>query len=138
MLQGNAADGTPTDTNPGAYIMVGGGAFTDGYEGGINLVAYGDVAGITRNIITFRTRTGVNTIAEVGRFNSSGLVVTGSVSASTTISTGGYTVATLPAGSIGMTAYVTDALAPTFLATVVGGGAVVTPVFYNGTNWIGS
>jgi hypothetical protein len=49
----------------------------------------------------------------------------------------GYTVATLPTGVIGMTAYVTDALAPTFLATVVGGGAVVTPVFYNGTNWVG-
>lgn len=50
----------------------------------------------------------------------------------------GYTVATLPAGTQGDTAFVTDALAPTFLATVVGGGAVVTPVFYNGTNWVGS
>lgn len=49
----------------------------------------------------------------------------------------GYTVATLPVGTQGDTAFVTDALAPTFLATVVGGGAVVTPVFYNGTNWIG-
>lgn len=49
----------------------------------------------------------------------------------------GYTVATLPAGTQGMTAFVTDALAPTFLATVVGGGTVVTPVFYNGTNWVG-
>jgi len=49
----------------------------------------------------------------------------------------GYTVATLPTGVQGMTAFVTDALAPTFLATIVGGGAIVTPVFYNGTNWIG-
>lgn len=48
----------------------------------------------------------------------------------------GYTVGTLPAGTIGDTAYVTDALTPTFLATVVGGGAVVTTVFYNGTNWV--
>lgn len=48
----------------------------------------------------------------------------------------GYTVATLPAGTVGDTAYVTDALAPTFLAAVVGGGAVVTKVFYNGTNWV--
>ena len=48
-----------------------------------------------------------------------------------------YTVATLPAaGTAGRRAYVTDALAPTFLATVVGGGAVVTPVFDNGTNWV--
>lgn len=48
-----------------------------------------------------------------------------------------YTVGTLPAGTRGDIAYVTDALAPTFLAVIVGGGAVVTPVFYNGVNWIG-
>lgn len=48
----------------------------------------------------------------------------------------GYTVATLPAGTQGDTAFVTDALAPTFLTAVVGGGAVVTTVFYDGTNWI--
>lgn len=47
-----------------------------------------------------------------------------------------YTVATLPTGVVGMTAYVTDASGPTYLATVSGGGAVVTPVFYNGTNWV--
>ena len=48
----------------------------------------------------------------------------------------GYTVATLPAGVQGMTAYVTDALGPTFLVAVVGGGTVVTPVFYNGAAWV--
>jgi len=48
----------------------------------------------------------------------------------------GYTVAGLPAGNTGDTAYVTDALAPTFLTAVTGGGAIVSPVFYNGTNWI--
>lgn len=48
----------------------------------------------------------------------------------------GYTVATLPAGTVGMTAYVTDATAPTYLGTLTGGGAVVTPVFYNGTAWV--
>lgn len=50
----------------------------------------------------------------------------------------GYTVATLPAGTQGDNAYVTDALAPTFLATIVGGGAIVAPVFYDGTNWVGA
>lgn len=50
----------------------------------------------------------------------------------------GYTVATLPAGTVGDNAYVTDALAPTFLAAVVGGGAVVTPVFFNGSAWVGA
>jgi hypothetical protein len=48
----------------------------------------------------------------------------------------GYTVATLPAGVVGDTAYVTDALAPAFLTAVVGGWAVVTPVFYNGAAWV--
>jgi hypothetical protein len=47
-----------------------------------------------------------------------------------------YTVATLPAGTQGDTAYVTDANAPTYLATIAGGGAVVCPVFYDGTNWV--
>jgi hypothetical protein len=59
------------------------------------------------------------------------------VIAAKTIGTGGFTVATLPAGVVGDRTYVTDALAPTFLAAVVGGGAITTPVFYDGTNWIG-
>ncbi len=46
-----------------------------------------------------------------------------------------YTVATLPTPSSGMRCFVTDALTPTFGTTVVGGGAVFMPVFYNGTNW---
>jgi hypothetical protein len=49
----------------------------------------------------------------------------------------GYTVATLPTvGTVGRRAYVTDALAPVFLANAVGGGAIITPVFDNGTHWI--
>lgn len=48
----------------------------------------------------------------------------------------GYTVATLPTGTIGDIAYVTDALAPTYLTVVVGGGAIVSPVFFDGTNWV--
>jgi len=47
-----------------------------------------------------------------------------------------YTVATLPTGAQGDTAYVTDAMLPTYLGTVTGGGSVVCKVFYNGTNWI--
>ena len=47
-----------------------------------------------------------------------------------------YTVATLPAGTQGDRAYVTDATAPTYLGALVGGGAVVCPVFYNGTAWV--
>ena len=48
-----------------------------------------------------------------------------------------FTVATLPtAGTQGRRTWVTDALAPTFLGTLTGGGAVVTPVFDNGTAWV--
>lgn len=49
-----------------------------------------------------------------------------------------YTVATLPSASTsgkGARSFVTDALAPTFGATVVGGGAVAIPVYSDGTNW---
>ena len=49
-----------------------------------------------------------------------------------------YTVATLPSAATsgkGARSFVTDALAPTFGATVVTGGAVATPVYSDGTNW---
>ena len=46
------------------------------------------------------------------------------------------TVATLPAGTQGDIAYVTDAVAPTYLGALTGGGTVKTPVFYNGTAWV--
>jgi hypothetical protein len=49
-----------------------------------------------------------------------------------------YTVATLPSAAIsgaGARAFVTDALGPTFGATVVTGGAVAVPVYSDGTNW---
>jgi hypothetical protein len=58
------------------------------------------------------------------------------LSVSGTVSTGGYTVATLPTGVTGARAYVTNALAPTYGANVAGGGAVTVPVFFNGSNWI--
>lgn len=50
----------------------------------------------------------------------------------------GYTVGTLPAGSVGDIAYVTDATAPTYLGALVGGGAVTCPVFFNGAAWVSS
>jgi hypothetical protein len=50
--------------------------------------------------------------------------------------TSGFTVATLPTGTTGQRAYVTDATTPTFGAAVSGGGAVVIPVFKNATAWI--
>ena len=50
---------------------------------------------------------------------------------------GPYLVAALPAAGIaGRRTFVTNALAPTFLGAAVGGGAVVSPVFDNGTGWV--
>ena len=49
-----------------------------------------------------------------------------------------YTVATLPSAVTsgkGSRSFVTDALAPTFGATVASGGATATPVYSDGTNW---
>jgi hypothetical protein len=58
------------------------------------------------------------------------------LSATATIATGVYTVATLPAGVQGQRAYVTDATAPTFLGALTGGGTVKCPVFRNATTWV--
>ena len=49
-----------------------------------------------------------------------------------------YTVATLPSAVTsgkGARSFVTDALGPTFGATVATGGAVATPVYSDGTIW---
>lgn len=70
------------------------------------------------------------------------LNVEGTLSVTSTIINGAalrfksYTVGTLPAGTLGDTAVVTDATLPTYLGALVGGGAVVTPVFYNGAAWV--
>jgi len=73
----------------------------------------------------------------------SGVSLTTQVSGVLPVANGGtglgvaYTVATLPAaGTQGRRSWVTDALAPAFGAAPVGGGAVVIPVFDNGTIWI--
>lgn len=54
------------------------------------------------------------------------------------VRTNPVTVATLTAAATagaGARSFVTDASAPTFGATVAGGGAVATPVYSDGTNW---
>lgn len=63
----------------------------------------------------------------------------GKIKSSGQIQTGGYVVTGLPTcntANRGSRAYVTDASAPTFNATLAGGGAVITPAFCNGTNWV--
>lgn len=60
----------------------------------------------------------------------------GRVEAGAAVKLKNYTVATLPAGTLGDTAFVTDATAPTYLGALTGGGAVACPVFYDGSAWI--
>jgi hypothetical protein len=77
------------------------------------------------------TDAGATNLLVAGTTTSTGKFIAGAA-----VKLKGYTVATLPTGTVGDTAYVTDALAPTFLATLVGGGAITTTCFYNGTNWV--
>jgi hypothetical protein len=87
---------------------------------------------------------GTNNTERMRIFSSGGVSIAnttdpgaGNLSVTGTIRTQGYTVATLPAaGTVGRRAYVTDALAPTFLTVIVGGGAVRCPAFDNGTAWV--
>ncbi len=92
----------------------------NGNSGGLSFNSTTDVDGIfSQDLLVTRnaTTTGIAVFGSVARLK-------------------GYTVATLPAGVQGDTAFVTDALAPTYLTAVTGGGAVVAPVFHNGTAWV--
>jgi len=69
--------------------------------------------------------------------NALGILQLKDLTASGTVQTGGYTFANLPTPTTGMRAYITDGAAiPVYMANAAGGGSTVTPVFYNGTNWI--
>lgn len=63
----------------------------------------------------------------------------GNLTAGGTVATGGYTVGTLPTGTAGQRAYVTDQLTacPATGGALTGGGSVVCPVFRNATVWVG-
>lgn len=66
-------------------------------------------------------------------------ITSAAVTSSATVKTGGYAIASLPAGTAGMRAYVTDQLTTCAAAGVAltAGGSAVCPVFYNGTIWTG-
>lgn len=81
-------------------------------------------------------RSGTGLIVRLADDSANAPITASNVISTATVRLKGYTVATLPTGVQGDMAFVTDALVPVWGATVVGGGAVVTKVFYNGTNWI--
>lgn len=121
-----------------AYYLVNGSsnAFRNLYSSTANVTAY--VTNGPTGAAAYVYTTGAEPISfgtnGIERLRISG---TGSVSMNAAaFGLAGFTVAALPAGTAGQTAFVTNALAPAFGSTVVGGGAVTCPVFYNGTNWV--
>lgn len=111
-------------------ISTGKGQYSENVSTGV-LAQYNSLTASTGDLINF-SKQGVLTakVNSDGEFTVPKLITTGVVRLKN------YTVATLPAGTQGDTAYVTDATAPTYLTPVVGGGSVVCPVFYNGTTWV--
>jgi len=105
-------------------IGVGGATFaTTALQGSYYI--YDNTAATYRMVIDYAGNVGIGLTSPTGKLDVAG-----------TIKTLGYTVASLPTGVVGARAYVTNALAPVYGSTVVAGGAVTIPVFYNGTNWI--
>jgi len=80
--------------------------------------------------IIFNTMAAGATASERIRISSTGTKL------STVLNLKSFTVSTLPTGTVGDVAYVTDALTPSFLVAVVGGGSTKVPVFFDGTNWV--
>jgi hypothetical protein len=115
-------------------------AFID-YGGEIRSYSGG---GVDSSDLRFYTASAAASAERVRIFNSGGVSIgnttnpgAGNLSVTGTVRTSGYTVATLPAAGVaGRRAYVTDATLPTYLGALVGGGAVVCPVFDNGTAWV--
>lgn len=105
---------TPSGTN---FVVAGNAA--EGYINGVT-ASYMSVSG-----------------AKIVSATSTGAAVTGTLSSTGPANlSGGYIVSTLPVGTIGQRAYVTDALSPVWGSAVAGTGSVTVPVFRNATTWI--
>lgn len=111
-------NGAGTITTVGAAYIGGAGAFTG-------------VLSTSNTTASTSTTTGSVTAAGGGGF-------VGALNVGSYIAPGGFTVTTLPISPPkGATAYVTDAVACTFLASLTGGGSTYCPVSYNGAAWTG-
>jgi hypothetical protein len=94
---------------------------------GKNIASFGDNGNVAIGANNYGTYNGTNITAT--------LYVDGDAQAKSFITTP-VAITDLPSSPVaGMHAMVYDALAPVFLATVVSGGAVVAPVFYDGSGW---
>jgi len=113
----------------------------------IDFTNYGQTPARASPIVSFSGQSNADKVVSFGTNSGSSWVERGSVTANGNASfdnrvmggrlaTATYTVAALPASPVaGDLAFVTDATAPTWGATIVGGGAVKCPVFYDGANW---
>lgn len=123
-----------TTTGNTATTNIGAGATA---SGGAKVVHIGDagLAGSTTTI-TIGSTAGTSTTTLNGAVTAVTALTSPLLIATDRVRLKGYTVATLPAGTQGDVAFCTDLLAPAFFTIVVGGGAVVGTVFFNGTNWV--
>jgi hypothetical protein len=102
----------------------------------INAVATDATAGteddkLTIDLVRAGTLTEAVSVSSTGTLTAAENIISSGI-----VRTRSYTVATLPAGTQGDMAWVTDATAPTYLGALTGGGAVVCPVFFNGSAWV--
>jgi hypothetical protein len=142
----NRAVGVPAD---GSYRWY---SFSGQIGGSLDLALYRDASNILaqRNSTAAQTSRLYNTYTDASNYErhshvwSSNVLYAKNENAGTGSSrlyipvTGATTVASLPSAAtagIGGRSFVTDALAPTFGAAVVGGGAVKIPVYSDGTSW---
>jgi len=109
-----------TALNYGCSLFFGGEKYNPIFNGVVGISTAPTTSAGTYDILTRNTSTGV--VEKITKNTIDRLT--------------GYTVATLPAGVLGDTAYVTDATTPTYLGTLVGSGSIKCPVFHNGTVWV--
>lgn len=130
-ISGNAVGGNDVSMD---FAALNGSALPTYGRIGINVTAGG--IGSETGELFFST-------IDAGTLSQKMTILGGTVTAQTIVSTvvvrlKGYTVATLPAGTQGDTAFVTDAtVVPAKGVAPVAGGVAIGVVFFNGTIWVG-
>lgn len=122
-------------------VGIGGGSAGAAMTSGANNVLIGYAAGYTgtNNLTTGSNNILIGYNAAASAATVSNEITIGNSSNTVVRYPHAYsTVSALPSAATvgrGSRTFVTDALTPTFQATVAGGGAVFTPVYSDGTNW---